>query len=224
MRVIKARTSLSSNGRPTSFVRDLQRHHSRKLRWCQRTTVCGWTTTSAERQPAYNHDRAIQKSRSHRRSRGRGRCRLRTANCWRRARFSRTSWLRGSRSRRRTQPITRSCFMRWDGMWRREHSSVCGSGTSCHPRTGLQVMADGKADLFVGCWPGYVGRMDCRDCPARPRHLRAYEGQCPSGRVVSRAIPEGENVARYVNPFEEKFCEDTISTNGLPSRASARVR
>jgi hypothetical protein len=35
---------------------------------------------------------------------------------------------------------------------------------------------------------------------------------------------EEKNVTRSINPFVEKFCEDTISTNGLTVRASARVR
>ena len=37
-------------------------------------------------------------------------------------------------------------------------------------------------------------------------------------------LAEGENVARPVNPFGEKFCEEDISANGLTGRASAEVR
>ncbi len=102
MRAIRVRASLSSGGRPTRFARDFQRHHKRKPCWCQRTTVSGWTRTSAECQSAYTRLRKTQKIRSRRRKGSRGRWRLSTASCWRRARFSRTSWLRGNSSSRRT--------------------------------------------------------------------------------------------------------------------------
>jgi hypothetical protein len=53
MRWIRARTSLSSGGRPACFVRDFQRHHRRKPCRCQRITVSGWTSTRTERQRSW---------------------------------------------------------------------------------------------------------------------------------------------------------------------------
>jgi hypothetical protein len=80
-------------GRPGRVGPERCVHRRRSHCRCQRTTVSGRTTISAERQSRQEWARNTQNSRSRWRTEGRGTVRLKTANCWRSARFSSaTAW------------------------------------------------------------------------------------------------------------------------------------
>ena len=81
-------TSELTPGRPDHLRLESHDQKSRKARRCQDTTVSGFTMIKAPRQFFQVIESHIQNRRSPFRSRGRGQCRLYTASCWRRARFS----------------------------------------------------------------------------------------------------------------------------------------
>jgi hypothetical protein len=68
--------------------RDFQRQYQRNPARCQATTLSGFTMRRTSFQPDHNRRSMIQNSRSDQRSGGRGRFRLSTATCCRRARIS----------------------------------------------------------------------------------------------------------------------------------------
>lgn len=101
---IKALISRLDSGRPVRLLLEIHAQKRRKPFRCQDTTVSGLTITKTRRQSFQVLDSHIQNKRSVLRSRGRGHCRLRTASCWRRARFSKaiSLTLPGETRRRRS--------------------------------------------------------------------------------------------------------------------------
>jgi transposase len=101
MRLTVSKTLESSRGRPKRETRLRQRQYRRNPARCQRTTVSGCTTISASVQRSQRQRSATQNRRSRRLMRGRGRRRLSTASCWRRARISKPrSWRERRKPRR----------------------------------------------------------------------------------------------------------------------------
>ena len=86
-RRISTRISVVVFGLPLG-ARDRHLQKSRKPARCQPTTVCDFTTTSTSAQRDQTRRKAVQNSRSNGYNRGRGRFRLSTASCCRRARIS----------------------------------------------------------------------------------------------------------------------------------------
>ena len=105
MRRIRARISAFVDGRPGSLARDFHLQYLRKPSRCQRTTVSGWTRTNTSFHRGHTRRRTTQKKRSAVLMRGRGRLTVRTASCWRRARFSRRRSLRAAKSERNQPAI-----------------------------------------------------------------------------------------------------------------------
>ncbi len=100
------------SGRREVRERDFRRHQRRKPARCRRTTVYGWTTTSARVQRGQIRDRSSQKTRSIGRSRGLGVDRRSVPGCWRRSRFSRASSARVRRAEPRVASTADSCAHR----------------------------------------------------------------------------------------------------------------
>ena len=75
-------------GRPGFPALDFHRQYSLNPMRCQLMTVSGCTMTSVERQFGQSRERHTQKARSRGRNFGRLMDCLQTANCWRRAKFS----------------------------------------------------------------------------------------------------------------------------------------
>src|SRR5712692_4880856 len=85
---INARRRGSIGGRPRRRRCESQVQERRKLAWCQRTTVSGFTKTSTSDHRNQSRRRASQNSRSAATMRGRRPFRANTASCCRSARFS----------------------------------------------------------------------------------------------------------------------------------------
>ena len=100
---INSRTSQGMGGRPGSPHRDFQRQNNVKPCRCQRMTVSGCTTQSADRQLDQSRDRHTQKIRSRGRNFGRFTDCLYTASCCRSARFSVANLDRATSSDRMTR-------------------------------------------------------------------------------------------------------------------------
>ena len=101
------RTKVRSSG--LTFGRPECRERQRQYRWkpalCQPTTLSGFTITRTSDHRGHTFRNPVQKKRSRRVSLGRGRLRLRTATCWRKAR---TSTAVSIRLRKKTHPATTS--------------------------------------------------------------------------------------------------------------------
>jgi hypothetical protein len=78
---------------------------------CQRTTVCGCTITSTERQLCHSLESSTQNQRSCQRNFGLGVARCSVANCCLRARFSAANPVRLTKRARNHQPMTFSMFL-----------------------------------------------------------------------------------------------------------------
>jgi len=132
---MSSRSSRAIRGRPTRLALDISRQNSRKPFRCQPTTVSGSTTMRALAQLRQAWRRNTQNTRSAGRSLGREcRC-LKTASCWRRARFSTinsgrdrnhprakaTVSIRARRIRLRALPAA--------GQWARQTPSLLGPKT-----------------------------------------------------------------------------------------------
>ena len=109
MRRMRVRTSSLSLGRPPRG-RDRQRQYRRKPDRCQPTTVSGFTMTRTSDHRGHMCRRAVQKKRSRRFSKGRGRFRLSTATCCRKAR---TSSEVSTRLRKNTRMAARNAVIKW---------------------------------------------------------------------------------------------------------------
>ena len=101
IRRIRSRQGESMRGLPGR--RERRRQHRRTPSRCQRSTVAGWTSTSASRHRGHNH----RKNSQNRRSAGRKRLfeRARTPSWWRRARVSSRRSRRVARADRTAAPV-----------------------------------------------------------------------------------------------------------------------
>ena len=114
IRRISWMSSGSREGRP-SRRRDFQRQYLRNPARCQPITVCGWMITTAFSQRDQTARRTIHNSRSGFLNLGLLAFRLNTRSWCRRARFSNTSWRRGSKPAarlRKTAMITSNMIRR----------------------------------------------------------------------------------------------------------------
>jgi len=103
-RRIRSRHGESIHGLPGR--RERRRQHRRNPSRCQRSTVAGWTSTSASLHLGHNH----RKNSQSRRSDGRKRRfeRARTPSWWRRARVSSRRSLRVARADRTAAPVRKT--------------------------------------------------------------------------------------------------------------------
>ena len=104
MRRMRIRTSSLTLGRPPRG-RDRQRQYRRKPARCHPTTVSGFTITRTSDHRGHMCRRVVQKKRSRRFREDRGRFRLSTATCCRRARTSREV---STRLRKKTRRAARN--------------------------------------------------------------------------------------------------------------------
>jgi len=106
-RRISARVSALTFGLPPDG-RDFHFQNRRKPARCQRTTVSGFTITSTSDHRGQTCFTAVQNKRSKPCSAGRGRFRLKTATCCRRARISSA---RSARQQKKTRMAARNAEM-----------------------------------------------------------------------------------------------------------------
>jgi hypothetical protein len=121
---IEALISRPASGRPVRLLLEIHAQKRRKPFRCQDTTVSGLTITRTRRQSFQVLDSHTQNHRSVLRSRGRGHCRLKTASCWHRTRFSKAIFLMlPGETRRRSSENMGSSVRR--GIRQSQFFSVC---------------------------------------------------------------------------------------------------
>jgi hypothetical protein len=109
IRRMRVRISSLTVGRPPRGL-DRQRQYRRKPARCHPTTVSGFTMTRTSDYRGHRYRRVVQKNRSRRFTEGRGRFRLSTLTCCRRAR---TSSAVSARLRKKTRIAASNALIKW---------------------------------------------------------------------------------------------------------------